>query len=39
VEFDFPEMPWSVAARAKALQRAGYQLNKIDHWNFTFTRS
>jgi FkbM family methyltransferase len=38
VEFDQPEPPWALAHRIRQLLDVGYELNKIEHWNYTFSR-
>lgn len=38
VEFDQPQPLRHVVGAVRKLQRAGFALNKIDHWNYTFTR-
>jgi FkbM family methyltransferase len=38
VEFDQPAPVRRTIAAVRDLQRAGYTLNKIDAWNYTFTR-
>ncbi len=38
VEFDQPAPLHGTVAAVRRLQRAGYVLNKIDAWNYTFTR-
>lgn len=38
VEYDQPEPPWRLAARVQRVLAAGYVLNHVETWNFTFTR-
>lgn len=38
VEYDQPEAPHRLVARVRRLLRAGYVLNKVETWNYTFTR-
>jgi FkbM family methyltransferase len=38
VEFDQPEAPWVVARRIRDVLDAGYELNKVERWNYTFSR-
>jgi FkbM family methyltransferase len=38
VEFDQPEPPWRTVARVRAVLDAGYRLDRIDHWNYSFSR-
>lgn len=37
VEYDQPEAPWNLVARIRRLLRAGYVLNHVETWNYTFT--
>lgn len=37
VEYDQPEAPWRLAARVRRLLAAGYQVNKVEAWNYTLT--
>jgi FkbM family methyltransferase len=37
VEFDEPETPWRVVRRVRDILAAGYVLNKVDLWNYTFS--
>jgi hypothetical protein len=37
VEYDQPEWPWRLAARIRRLMTAGYVVNKVETWNYTFT--
>ncbi len=39
VEFDQPQPLRSLVETVRALQDAGYDLNEIERWNFTFSRS
>jgi FkbM family methyltransferase len=38
VEFDQPEAPWALVARVRRLLNAGYELNHVELWNYTFTK-
>jgi FkbM family methyltransferase len=38
VEFDQPQPVRKTVAAVRRLQRAGFELNYIDRWNYTFTR-
>jgi len=38
VEFDQPQPPHRTMAAVRRLRAAGYELNKIEVWNYTFTR-
>jgi FkbM family methyltransferase len=38
VEFDQPEAPWRTRRRIRELLAAGYVLNKVEYWNYTFLR-
>lgn len=38
VEFDQPQPPQRTVRAVRRLRDAGYELNHIDYWNFTFTR-
>lgn len=37
VEYDQPEAPWRLVQRIRRLIGAGYQLNHVEGWNYTFT--
>lgn len=37
VEYDQPELPWSLLARIRRVLSAGYELNHVEDWNYTFT--
>jgi FkbM family methyltransferase len=39
VEFDQPEPPWTTVRRIRELLGAGYVLNKVECWNYTFSLS
>lgn len=39
IEYDQPEAPWSLVARIRRLLAAGYELNNVDGWNYTFSRA
>lgn len=36
IEYDQPELPWRLVARIRQLVDAGYDIVKIEGWNFTF---
>lgn len=38
VEFDQPEPAWRTARLIREVLDAGYRLDRLDHWNGTFTR-
>ncbi len=38
IEFDQPEAPWSLVRRIRRILAAGYLLNHVEGWNYTFTR-